>query len=96
MTEDEAKQRWCPFARVGFPVQGGINRSVGQDGKEGPNWPTCMGSSCMAWRWRVAPTEAREAGREAIQIKDRVHIMEFPAIEAVAGDGYCGLAGSPA
>jgi hypothetical protein len=50
----------------------------------------------MAWRWRVAPTEAREAGREAIQIKDRVHIMEFPAIEAVAGDGYCGLAGSPA
>ena len=34
MTEDEAKKKWCPFARVA--------------GIEGATH--CIGSACMAWR----------------------------------------------
>jgi hypothetical protein len=40
MTEDEAKTKWCPAM-----AKESINR---RDGKE-----TCIGSACMAWRWKM-------------------------------------------
>lgn len=56
MTEDEAKAKWCPLARVwdiGMDrapvsfnrVEYGINRL------EVPDSALCLGSGCMAWRW---------------------------------------------
>jgi hypothetical protein len=46
MTEEEAAQRWCPFARVPATA---VNRVPG--GQAHPA-ARCLGSGCMAWRWR--------------------------------------------
>ena len=56
MTEQEAKLRWCPFARVMMhdtadrPVAGcaGINRDPENNL---PLAVRCIASDCMAWRW---------------------------------------------
>ena len=50
MTEDEAKQRWCPMARVNRKIAMG-NRVQFDDG----TWDTavgsrCIASGCMMWR----------------------------------------------
>jgi len=42
MTEDESKQKWCPFVRME-----GYNRTESHF-VPGSN---CIGSECMAWRW---------------------------------------------
>lgn len=94
MTEDEAKKKWCPHARIkgsnrAYEVgEGGV--AVLVDGR-----PLCIASACMAWRWIDAPVEGREGSQEAVQIGSRVHVERVPAIKAVVGDGFCGLAGAP-
>lgn len=84
MTEQEAREKWCPFARTikttsfnGVPqweVAGNrvdANPVLGIRGEDSP-WPCrCIGPDCMAWRWQSPAT------REAIS------------------RGYCGLAGEP-
>lgn len=68
MTEDDARTKWCPFARV--PDGGGVtgaltasNRHAGQkaggDGKPRilRGNAMCIGSECMAWRW-IPPAES--------------------------------------
>lgn len=45
MIEDEAKTKWCPFAREAS-TPGGWNRGVFSDGPRSK----CLGSQCMAWR----------------------------------------------
>lgn len=54
LTEDEAKTRWCPFARYALNA-GGVNRwkqSLPEDEPHALNpvpW-RCIASACMAWR----------------------------------------------
>ena len=79
MTEDEAKTKWCPFARATFTVPPTINspRENGYVGNRDCNNSVipnvnCIASSCMAWRWK--PT-MRQLPREG-----DVHF------------GFCGLA----
>lgn len=65
MTEGEAKEKWCPFARLkvadrvqaGDPVcnepQTTFNR-LAVNGRPEPmlaQQGMCLGSGCMAWRW---------------------------------------------
>lgn len=49
MTEEEAKTKWCPHARIGSSRTGlgSLNREI-QDGTI-PE-ARCLGSECMAWR----------------------------------------------
>ena len=91
MKEEEAKTRWCPFARVPFhnamldyetpfatESAAGVNLLAGEDGETViPKAARCIGSACMAWRWRTALRLVGERSRR------------------VASDqGYCGLSGS--
>ena len=58
MTEEEAKTKWCPFARVehavmmhGVTVGYSFNRGEADQAPYG----ACISSACMAWRWRKPP-----------------------------------------
>jgi hypothetical protein len=79
MTEAEAKQKWCPFARVGIlTVNGGVtvNRPIGvpSERSEVSEGTRCIASGCMAWEWYVWPQQAA---------------AESPSTEPA---GVCGLA----
>lgn len=64
MTESEAEVRWCPFVRMmkteyppeanaGVAVCAAVNRRAGHSA----NNFNCIGSECMAWRWRTERPE---------------------------------------
>ena len=68
LTEDEAKQRWCPFAQVGFGTRfpGVINRlqitdqdKSGQTGEWRDDHPRrglkCLSFGLHGWPWRQRP-----------------------------------------
>lgn len=65
MTEDEARTKWCPFARLAFATSTGetnvpgYNRVVvfGEEPTLNPEDSRCIGSDCMAWRWVMDPDE---------------------------------------
>ncbi len=96
MTEEEAKSKWCPHARVASsPVtlrypDGHIHSvmsppvSVNRGGAGAADEVRCLGSGCMAWRWLSVTNLDRERIRQAtgLEVMDRVR-------------GYCGLAGEP-
>lgn len=80
MTEDEAKLRWCPFARVtdnGCATNRHAGTKKGKDGKPRilRGNALCIASECMAWRWDEWDANG---GRQMT----KTH-------------GYCGLAGKP-
>ena len=97
MTEDEAKKKWCPFARVGSSVSGlgSLNRdaSPSDDSINGlPRRALCLGSACMAWRWV-------RFDRTAFVTPGVWTDAEGYAAAGPKGDlkrlGGCGLAGAP-
>lgn len=58
MTELEAAKKWCPFVRNDYKANGG-NR--GQHGCV--QIAPCIGSHCMAWRWRTTTKDNPKHGR---------------------------------
>lgn len=61
MTEEEAKTKWCPHARVGSAISG--LGAMNSDFREGPVPEAyCRGSECMAWRWEFGPKESKRMG----------------------------------
>lgn len=94
MTEAEAKAKWCPFARVASsPVtvrypDGHVHSvksqpvSVNRGGAGSADEVRCLGSGCMAWRWRD-------------EIKSASLTVGVVVTGKSAVDGWCGLAGTP-
>jgi hypothetical protein len=86
-TEEQAKAKWCPFARVQFYARDdGQNPAV--------NRPecnvNCIGSECMAWRWREGWDEDTKSFTTLYRKTPTRggHFENAPL-------GYCGLAGQP-
>ena len=97
-TEAEAREKWCPYSRVGEQASGAAeNRPDGSY--------NCIASQCMAWRWGVALHYADSPDH----VNPRCEVRCFPtkalcetyyeknserALSGMVG-GYCGLAGRP-
>ncbi|WP_419783477.1 hypothetical protein [Maridesulfovibrio sp.] len=85
LTEAEAREKWCPQARVAMAVKslnGSVNipagtpvaNRVADNTGDQLRKAVCLGSECMFWRW----------GKRA----SFVEVRDEPV-------GYCGLAESP-
>jgi hypothetical protein len=71
MTEEQALEKWCPFARVMWPREieesgigaAGINRRVDDNRTTTlPAGTNCIGSRCMAWRVAARSPEFGRCG----------------------------------
>ena len=107
MTEQEAKTKWCPFARVTWQTDATSWNRV-QDGAgnvdEGTgNACKCLGSDCMAWRATKGDEEPlieavrRYRNENGASLKDAKEYVEtHPEYRRGTPDGgFCGLAGKP-
>jgi hypothetical protein len=61
LTVEEAKTKWCPFARVRANDGGSVNRYPGAPLN---TWPHCIADSCMAWEWRTNPGPENTKGKQ--------------------------------
>lgn len=59
-TEAEAAEVWCPLSRVSVLPQGSnlppspaFNRTMKAEKFACPKAGMCIGSQCMAWRWKL-------------------------------------------
>lgn len=92
MTEQEAKTKWCPFARIPSHISGAANvpplaiNRLSRPDSQAAAFPfaglTCIGSACMAWRWneQTAARKGTDIAAYSVSSEDR---------------GFCGLAGRP-
>lgn len=106
MTEDEAKLRWCPFARdsetSGNRLRyGGYGESVDpQYGAKAAGEFPCIASACMAWRWTDPANDTQYTaegvpaqGPEWVRGPDKIVVKwDRPRLGRA---GFCGLAGAP-
>lgn len=96
VTEEEAKKRWCPFAKYAaagphpsWPEMPTIiapqSRAWGlaQDSCAFPQ--NCIASECMAWRKQESAAFALKANAE----------FERTGAILESTEGFCGLAGKP-
>jgi hypothetical protein len=101
MTEEEAKMKWCPHARVATYATDGddgmtaANKTSGGAIRDGAR---CIGSECMSWRvWdlyraRVQGTSGQDFisnDARSYEYKDSPWVVTYLPYEG----GYCGLAG---
>lgn len=94
MTEDEAKTKWCPFARDSETAG---NRSILTP--DDIRFP-CIASACMAWRpdtrsrvWRLNKDGSKAYSFAAADARQFQDDREF-AVEAPGAVGRCGMAGA--
>lgn len=95
MTEDEAKTKWCPFARSA-PSRGAV--IYNRDGAGNP-YVLCIGSACMAWRplHDMATETTRSSQRPAGEgWMPGSGYDDWTRTTRVDLGGFCGLAGRPA
>ena len=85
MTEDEAKQKWCPFARVSSLVDGETHPAANRlQTLDHEVVSYCIASDCMAWRWVGSHHDGTPPTISTDENENRKLIK-----------GYCGLAGKP-
>ena len=102
-TEDEAKERWCPFARAIVLEQTQTipshNRVVKQnsDDSADESWSPidcrCISSQCMAWRQGYKDNPCYQPTPQSFP-DNRLPNERNPYITDTER-GYCGLAGKP-
>lgn len=99
MTEDEAKQRWCPFARDSNTGGNRLRYGAGADDAPPPEYGSeaaaefpCIASACMAWRTRQQWFD--NAQEEPMWVSYPPYAFE-PGPGQEREDGFCGLAGAP-
>lgn len=79
MTEEDARKKWCPMARIGLVHGMAVNKHAADKGVDEDT--RCLASDCMMWRATdneclpQAPSDA-----------------SAPTCKSA---GYCGLAGKP-
>lgn len=100
MTEEEAKTKWCPCARVAAATTEAepytlirntpaFNRiQTPAEGRK-PVGSECIASACMAWRTRTIRTHVNHVNR------DGTSAVATQPEDIVTLDGFCGLAGQP-
>lgn len=88
MTEDEAKTKWCPFARTPQPQNYAANRTP----KGSFINSKCLGSECMAWRWNKAANPNWKPRNYISSIVSNPYLEEPSSADSQI-EGYCGLAG---
>ena len=68
MTEEEAKKKWCPEARLIMassnteaPINAaaGYNQSSLHEGNAMLKSAACLGANCMMWQWATEPLKER-------------------------------------
>jgi len=103
MTEEEAKTKWCPFARVADTGDKGhitVNR---HNGAPYYSETFCIASACMAWRWDVDHEISLDshAGDKEWYETVRADLNKHATFQTVwvrrfkNQNGHCGLAGQP-
>lgn len=108
MTEEEAKGKWCAFARVSeIGERGGAythapNRNLASATQAAS---LCLASECAAWRWEAVvhtrPTELWSKSRGCRVSSAWSDDADWRPVGMSADAeppppvGYCGLAGSP-
>lgn len=80
MTEDEAKQKWCPFAG-------------GRPERTDSKLKNCLGKDCMAWR--IGDIEENPNGQHPHTWDDTRPFHDADTKRRFIRHGYCGLAGKP-
>ena len=103
MTEAEAKTKTCPQSFGVAAEYDGNGNGIRQGGPF-----SCVGSDCMAWRWKVRDVSSKLSktpvdGWEHISAEDAMNeydikgeVWREPDAEAqLRRPGYCGLAGRP-
>ncbi len=97
LTEDEAKTKWCPFARVGNKSgrAHASNRLAIQDSDkiDIPFNSFCIGSACMAWRQSQKRNPDWKPNHSFMSGPILHPDDEEPAHIPDEAHGYCGLAG---
>jgi len=51
LTEEQAREKWCPFARVADKPDGPVAGANRWPGHAFANHSCCIASDCMAWWW---------------------------------------------
>lgn len=92
MTEEEAKTKWCPYARVQMggsasaQLSSGHNRQAAYVNWAADNTPPgtrCIASACMAWRETYVIANVDMSN------------YQWGSPVPMKTVGYCGLAGKP-
>ncbi len=91
MTEDEAKQKWCPMGRTLYQVGSVAAACNWFVNNHGENVATrCIGSGCMMWRANKMPQDY-----PAYKVTFDGEMMSSQQVDIVDFGGYCGLGGKP-
>lgn len=96
MTEEEAKKKWCPFARAASAIGPvAVNRmetSLTEDGSIADPDCLCLAAGCMMWRWDKIKNPDWTPVHPILSVP-QTHPLDGPQpfIDSTT-DGYCGLA----